>query len=192
MRFSLAHHHPRSWLAGFTLPELLVVIVILGVIGSVGIQGFFFLVRRARVQSVALEVAGWLEQVRNAAADEVFPRQGCQITFATGTLAGGVQLAAVDQTGGACPFPEPVLRVPPGVQLDTVQIAVAGTNPLVFTPRGLWIAPGGAIGQNFLLSMTLTGGGPLRCIRLTPTLGSVEIGRPPNSAGDTCTNWQTL
>ena len=83
--------HSRSLLCrpcpGFSLPELLVIVVIIGVIGAVGIGGFNFLVRRARVQSVALEVAGWLEQVRNAAADEVIANTaagGCVVTFDSG------------------------------------------------------------------------------------------------------------
>lgn len=179
-------HHP-----GFTLPELLVIVVILGVVGAVGIQGFFFLVRRARVQSVALEVAGWLEQVRNAAADEVTPNDqqgGCVVTFDNGNRVAGQQIATVD---AACNVTEPILRVPQSVQQDSVGLNPVG-SPFTFTPRGLWIDGQGAPGQNFLLTITLNNTVPVRCVRMSPALGTVEIGRPATSADNNCVNWQTL
>lgn len=174
---------------GFSLPELLVVIVIIGVTAAVGIPAFFFLVQRARIQSVALEAAGWLENVRNAAADEINPidnQGGCVVTFTpAGGMAAGDSLATVDPN---CTLPENELLIPQAVQQDTV--TVAGPETIVFTPRGLWTDAQGNLGQNFQLDMTLDGGGPLRCIRLSPTLGSVEIGRPAGGAG--CQNWQQL
>jgi Tfp pilus assembly protein FimT len=188
---SRPRHSLRRQCAGFALPELLVIVVILGVIGSVGIGGFFFLLRRARVQSVALEVAGWLEQVRNAAADEVTANNaagGCVVTFDSGNRTAGGQIATVDN---ACTFPETVLRVPPSVQQDSVNLNPAG-SPVTFTPRGMWIDNAGAPGQAFVLTISLNNALPVRCVRLSPVLGTVEIGRPANSASAVCANWQTL
>lgn len=203
---------------GFTLIELLVLVVIIGVIGSIGIMSFAFLVRRARAQSVSLEIAGWIENVRNAAADEVSAVEaagGCQMTFNPGTsMAAGTQLASVD---GACTLPEDVLRIPPGVQQDTVSVGTCfidandpppsadscSTSPadVIFTPRGLWGEPDTStntltVGNFFYVTIELQAGfgaGPLlRCVRLTPTLGSVEVGRPASSAGDSCSEWELL
>lgn len=173
----------------FSLPELLVSIVIIGVISAVGIGAFFFLVRRARVQSVALEVAGWIENVRNAAADEISQDTGlggCVLTFTPlPSMAADAPLAIAD-----CNVPEDELSVPQTIQQDTVTIVSPGT--IIFTPRGLWTDADGTPGVPFLMTLTLDGGGPLRCVRLTPTLGAVEIGRPNNLAGATCEEWQTL
>lgn len=174
--------------------ELLVVVVIMGVTAAVGIGGFFFLLRRERANSVALEVAGWIEYVRNAAADEVSAQAdagGCVITFSTGNgQAAGDQLASVDD---ACTLPETILRIPTGVQQGTVSTSISeGSSPVIFTPRGLWTNNQGQTGQDFQLDIELDGGGPLRCVRLSPTLGLVEIGRPNTFAGEICQNWQTL
>lgn len=177
--------------AGFTIVELMVTVVILGILAGVAIPSFLFLLQRERVQSAALEVAGWLEQVRNAAADQVAADTGaggCVVTFETGSLSAGQTLAQVDQE---CRLPNPILRVPDGVQQNTVSVAIAGSNPIVFTPRGLWIDSQNVPGQNMQLSLTLSGfGSPLRCVRLSPILGSVEIGRPQGSVA--CSNWQSL
>lgn len=181
--------------SGFTLPELLVIIVIVGVFAAVGIQGFFFLVRRARIQAVALEVAGWLEQVRNAAADEVRPNNlqgGCEVNFTSGNRSIGQPIAnVVIPALGDCPVPETILNVPPGIEGDLVNVTVQGA-PFTFTPRGLWITSSNQPGQTFLLTLRLNNDRPVRCIRLSPVLGSVEIGRPANSAEVTCVNWQRL
>jgi prepilin-type N-terminal cleavage/methylation domain-containing protein len=189
-----SHLPRRQQSAGFTLPELLVIVVILGVIAAVGSGAFFYLIRRARVQSVALEVAGWLEQVRNTAADRVADTAqegGCLVAFTSDTYNAGEPIASAD-----CPMAEPILRVPPGVQDDSVTIDVAGPSSFVFTPRGMWIdtsgSPGGANDNEFQLTIRLNNSLPIRCVRLSPTLGSVEIGRPPNSTEAICQNWQTL
>lgn len=124
---------------GFTVTELMVTVAILGILAGIAIPSFLFLLQRERIQSVALELAGWLEQVRNVAADQVAANAtagGCVVTFSSGSLSAGQNLAQVDQQ---CTASNPVLRVPEGVQQNTVTVAVSGANPIIFTPRGLWI-----------------------------------------------------
>jgi prepilin-type N-terminal cleavage/methylation domain-containing protein len=177
--------------SGFTVAELMVTVVILSILASIAIPSFLFVLQRERIQAVALDVAGWLEQVRNAAADQVASDAsagGCLVTFNTGSFSAGQTLAQVDQQ---CAVPNTVLSVPEGVQQNTVTASIAGSNPIVFTPRGLWIDAQGVPGQNIQLSLTLSGlGTPIRCIRLSPVLGAVEIGWPKGSA--TCNSWNSL
>lgn len=178
---------------GFSLAEMIVVVAILGILSAIAIPSFFFILQRERIQSVALEVAGWLEQVRNAAADEVSASGtggGCEVTFgSSGILAANGQLATVNTD---CSVPTPILNVSDGVQQNTISVIVSGDNPIIFTPRGMWINTAGVPGTSFQISMTLSGfGSPLRCVRLSPVLGAVEIGRPQNNSA-TCTNWMSL
>lgn len=212
---------------GFTLIELLVLVVLLGLMGTIGIMSFFFLVRRARVQSVAMEAAGWIENVRNHAANRVDADPdagGCGIIFARATttspLVAGNTLAQVDR-GCRATISENILRVPTNLQQGSIAVNVcqgtATSSPancssnapsdlatftesdpadLTFTPRGLWIDRDGDYGDYLFLTIRLQAGfgapALLRCVRLTPTLGSVSIGRPPNSAGTQCTQWQEI
>lgn len=57
--------------AGLVLPELMVVVAILGIVASIAIPSFAFALRRERVNAIALEAAGWLEEARSQSAREV-------------------------------------------------------------------------------------------------------------------------
>lgn len=180
--------------SAFTLPELLVIIVIMSVIASIGVPAFFFLVRRARANSVALEIAGWLENVRNSAADIVSEDEqqgGCEITFNGGTIAIGLKIAGTDPD---CVVPEQSLLVPQGIQDgNNVNISLLGPDIVNFTPRGLWVDENGIPGEDFELQLLVNNQPPLRCVRLTDVLGAVEIGRAPTSLDiDGCTIWDRL
>lgn len=174
---------------GFSLAEVLIIVVIIGVLASIATQGLFFLVRRERLQSVALATAGWLELVRNAASNRVSANTsqgGCEISISTFAAAVGDQLASVS----GCVVPEPILRIPSELQNDTLTVTATLGNPLIFTPRGLWTDSAGTTGVNYQIDFVLNGGGPRRCVRLTPTLGSVELGRSNSTAA--CNEWQSL
>jgi prepilin-type N-terminal cleavage/methylation domain-containing protein len=56
---------------GFSLTELLVVVSILGIAAAISIPSFLFVLRRERVNAIALEAAGWLEEARSQSAREV-------------------------------------------------------------------------------------------------------------------------
>jgi len=174
---------------GFSLAEVLITVAIIGILASIATQGFLFLLRRERLQSVSLASAGWIELVRNSAANRVSANSsqgGCEVNFSTSASAVGDQLASVS----GCSVPEPILRIPGELQNDTVTVTTSLGNPLIFTPRGLWTDASGAPGASFQLDLVLNGGGPRRCVRLTPTLGSVELGRSNSDAA--CDQWQTL
>lgn len=57
--------------AGMSLAELLIVVSILGIAAAIVIPSFMFALRRERVNAIALEAAGWLEEARSQSAREV-------------------------------------------------------------------------------------------------------------------------
>ena len=161
---------------GFSLSELLITVVVLGVLAAVAVPGFLFVLRRERINAVALELAGWLEEVRNLSARRVDNDPsvgGCAISLSlTSGMGANAVLATAEQ---ACGARLPQLRIPSDFQ-GTLTAESSNGNSIIFTPRGLWIAEPSVSGP-LEIRLLLDGGGPLRCVRLSETLGSVDIGR---------------
>ena len=107
----------------------MITVAIIGILASIATQGFLYLLRRERLQSVSLATAGWIELVRNSAANRVSANSsqgGCEVNFSTSASAVGDQLASVS----GCSVPEPILRIPSELQNDTVTVTTSLGNPL--------------------------------------------------------------
>lgn len=57
----------RPGLGGFTLIELMTVVAIVGVLGSIAIANYTDAVRLSKARQQVYEVKGWIQQARNAA-----------------------------------------------------------------------------------------------------------------------------
>lgn len=170
----------RRYDRALTLSELLVAIVILGILATLSVQTLAFLQRRERLNSLALEIAGWIEQVRNQAANEVRESNsqgGCLITFSNQVNGGaGTQLASIDssQCSG---LPYSVLRIPSAQDsVFSIRSNASGSQGVRFTPRGMILESPDLSGEfeyRFILS---DGAGPKRCVRISDITGTVDIG----------------
>ena len=205
--------------AGVTLVEMLVVVVILGIAASIVIPGFLFVLRRERLNAVALEVAGHFETIRALSAEKVSAlssQGGCVITLAAPTSSAqeGHIIAASSACGrgGAGS-----VSVPAGLG-ETFRIAhsvpraltanspgdddpcdpllpCVGSATIVFSPRGMWSFDAtGNVEQDLEVRIALaSGGGPKRCVRMSSILGSIEIGSASdNNVQATCTSWGSI
>jgi len=181
--------------SGFTLPEILVTIMILGVIGAVGGSSLFNIARRERANTVASELAGWLDQVNrdasrfNAQAAGLGP---CTVTINTGNIAPGAVLASI--APAAC-APQDTLTVPDLYFNNPTANIAANPATFVFTPRGTLATTNGAALPNgqVLISITVNNERPLRCIRLVGLIGVLEVGRNNQAgAGGVCNQWSRV
>jgi prepilin-type N-terminal cleavage/methylation domain-containing protein len=177
---------------GFSLVEVMVVVVILGVVSSIAVAGFNSVLRRERINAVALETAGWFEEVRNQAArrvDEDLNAGGCAITLSpSSSMASGAVLATAES---ACGARDATLRIPADLG-GTISASSTNGNSIIFTPRGLWIASPAVTGP-LEIRMVLDGGGPMRCVRISETLGSIDIGSANTSnLGASCTSYNAI
>lgn len=162
-----AHHRTAS---GFALSELMIVVVILGIISSVSTANFIFALRNAQVNEVALQLAGWLEQIsRRPEANGT----ACTVTFNTGALNSGAVIATVAPTSCS---PEPSFRVASLIGNQPLSVG-SSANTVTFTPRT-------AITSTTDVQVRLSRGNqpPLRCIRLSSVLGLIRLGRDGSTA----------
>ena len=181
---------PRPPSSGFTLPEMLITVVILGVIAAIGTDSLVNLARRERANSVTTELTGWLDQVSRDASRFNAQAGGalCTVTISTGTVAVGAQLARIEPAACAS---QNILTLS-DLYANNASATITGTpSQFVFTPRGTLSTTTNAALPNgqVLININVNNERPLRCIRLVGLIGVLEVGRNNAAATGACTEW---
>jgi len=200
----MARPQLRHRARGFTLAELLVIVAVIGIVAGVAVPSFQFVLRRERVNALAFETAGWLEESRSIAAREVNADNnagGCAIVITAPQSA--AQAGAVIAGISGCAARTMQLRVPetwggsfrishsiPSGSISNAPTAAdcsvsgipaglcSGSVRLFFTPRGMWSSDSVTNLRDDLeiRIAPADGTGPRRCVRLSSILGSIDIG----------------
>ena len=172
---SLKYSQPERH--GFTLLELLVVIVILGVIGGLGLPAMIQNYKKEQLNGLTIGLAGWLQEVRSAA----LKGNSCEVLISNGTITGS---GAVARLGGA-PIPE-TCKVPNNPYLLS-ESALGRTYEITATPDSFWFTPRWSKfqreGTDVLITIRMTNDGLARCIKLNGLFGNLEMG---NASSGTC------
>ena len=181
---------PRPPSSGFSLPEMLITVVILGLIAAIGTDSLVNLARRERANSVTTELTGWLDQVSRDASRFNAQAGGalCTVTISTGTVAVGAQLARIEPAACAS---QNILTLSDLYANNAIATITATPSQFVFTPRGTLSTttntalPNGQV----LININVNNQRPLRCIRLVGLIGVLEVGRNNAAATGACTEW---
>jgi type II secretory pathway pseudopilin PulG len=170
--------------------ELLVAVVMLGVLAAVSTTSISTIYRRERVNHVATELTGWLDQANRDASRFNAQAGGaaCTITLNTGKLDVGAVLARVDPADCAS---ENTLRVPDLYTMSATATITAKPATFVFTPRGTVATTNGDALPNNEVQITISVNNqpPLRCIRLTGLIGVQQLGRNNQVSSGACNQW---
>ena len=182
--------HPAN--AGFTMIELTVVVVIVGILSAVGLSASGNEWRRERVNAVATELAGWLEAVRRTS----LKGNACQVTISGGNLAGGATLATASELIAGTAIANPTIanncltgqpmQISETLGSSTYTIA-PGSTSFKFTPRGTVNAAAAntQLTAPVVIQISLAGSdGPMRCVRISEGLGLISVGASNSSDGD--------
>lgn len=195
---------------GLTLVEVLIAIAILGFVSTLAIGQSISALRRERINSVALALAGWIEEVRNLSTRKVGSVAGadvgCEIKFLSASSAGlvqGASIATVVKAGQSNCSPQSnssthvdgafvvPFRLNGTISYSITQTGLTSSQPtILYTPRGVWLPSSGASGD-MVIKLLLDNGGPMRCLRVSETLAFVDIGQASaSSLSSSCTDYQ--
>lgn len=182
---------------GFTVVELMVTVVVIGILTAAGINAAGNEWRRERVNAVAIELQGWLESVRRAS----LRGNACQVTITGGSLMAGATfatgaIAVVGPSGisiaNNCLSTQPLTISSASNTDGTYTISPSGSTQFTFTPRGTvntatspFDTP---LTSPIVVEISLSGTtGPMRCVRISPGLGITRIGSS-DSTTTSCPN----
>lgn len=165
----------------------MVVIAIIGLLNGLAVAFTGGEWQRERVNTVALGLAGWLEEVRGNALREISADPaagGCVVSVSSlSNAVAGTSLASVVPTTCASTASFVITGVSSGGdRYDTA--TNAGT--ITFTPRGSVTTSTDAVVKIFL-----RGSRQLRCVRVSAILGLVRVGSnaAASSSADSCTDY---
>lgn len=155
--------------SGFSLVEILVVVSILSIFAGIAIDTGLQSLKRERINSVVVPLAGWLETVRASAASG----NNCVVTISTGTLTSGSTLAALDSSLSSSSCHNITLKMPEDSSNSSFAIATS-TPTLSYTKRGT-LSTISDLGV--LITVTPADGSSPRCISITGLPGFLALGR---------------
>ena len=157
-------HRPRH--GGFSLPELMIAIVIAGILATITVGGLLVNTRVWGLRSAARELAGYLEEAQAIAAGST---DLCQLRI-TGS-GNAMQIGPHNPANNSCAAMAPARLLPSSpipLDLSTPQI----NSNIFIRPRGLI---DGDQPTTISLSASNTGGRSF-CVQLVPPSALVAIG----------------
>lgn len=160
----------------FSVSELLVAVAILGILSAVVIDLGLREWRREQVNSVVVELAGWLQSVRRGA----LKGNSCTVNLTQGRLDRGARLAQVSSCGGVAALH---LHGLAANQPVVVALLRAPEHGFTFTPAGT-LSPPPQRDAPIVIQVALEGHPDSgRCLQLEGLLGAIDLGV---SSGESC------
>ncbi|QPN58968.1 GspH/FimT family pseudopilin [Synechococcus sp. CBW1002] len=163
-----------SNLNAFTLVELMITVVIIGIVSGITISIIGNELRREKVNTVVQEFVGWLEAIRGASlarTSTITTSGGCQVTISSPSANQGSGSTVATVSPAECsPSPNFILT---DVAAGSSTFSWATANQTItFTPRGSI-----AETSDITFKIVQSGTAPLRCVRVSAGLGLIRIGR---------------
>ena len=152
---------------GFTMLELLVVMVILAILGTIAIPSYLASVRREQLTATSRSVVNWLEDARNEAVKEMV---SCDVILTLRSNQPGDLEIKSSSPGCTKQAPLVIGDKDHGKTKIAVDGQQQGNIELLFSPRGTT-----SRNQEWTLIHQGVAGG--RCIRISTPLGLIRLGK---------------
>jgi len=174
-------HQRHSWTQAFTMVELMVTVVIIGIVMGITITESRNAFNRDRLNEATLLLRGWLGEIQKK-PDTL--GTSCTVTISTGSINSGAQIASVSPT--TCSS-TPTLMLPGLNQLTfSVGATQASWN---FTPRNAIDAT-----SDVDIKLSLSNFTALRCVKVFAISGVLRFGRNDSTSTVTssCNAWSAI
>ena len=162
--------------SGFTLPEVLLIVVIIGIFAALAAPGFLSWVNRKRVNDVLSQVEGAVKEAQSTA---IRKSQPCELSITSSSVTATPQNCL--PTGA-----RDLTQVSGGTNESSVNVIANNTSRIVFSPKGTTTS------SNIFIFYTPTQSQGMRCLALSAGIGIIRTGdfKGPHvpAASDAITN----
>ena len=152
--------------SGFTIWELMVVLVILAILSAVALPNLRPSMRREQLTAASLGIVNWLERVRNQAVKDM---ETCQLSI-TADDASDASLAITSDSPGCNELTTFNINDQENTPTDiSLALSDRSDSDFSFSPRG-------TVNRNQEMELTMEGSPTTRCIKVVAPVGLVRSG----------------
>ena len=159
----VASHQAKQANSGFTIWELMVVLVILAILSAVALPNLRPSMRREQLSAASLGIVNWLERVRNQAVKDM---ETCQISI----NASAASLAITSDSPGCSDLKIFNINDQENTPTDiSLALSDSSDSDFSFSPRG-------SVNRDQEMELTMEGSPTTRCIKVFAPVGLVRSG----------------
>ena len=152
--------------SGFTIWELMVVLVIVAILSAAALPNLRSSMRREQLTAASLGIVNWLERVRNQAVKDM---ETCQLSI-TADDASGTSLAITSDSPGCNKITTFNINQQENTPTDiSLVISDSADSEFSFSPRG-------SVNRDQEMELAMEGSPTVRCIKVVAPVGLVRSG----------------
>ena len=165
----VANRQAKQANSGFTIWELMVVLVILAILSAVALPNLRPSMRREQLSAATLGIVNWLERVRNQAVKDM---ETCQISI----NASAASLAITSDSPGCSDLKIFKINDQENTPTDiSLALSDSSDSDFSFSPRG-------SVNRDQEMELTMEGSPTTRCIKVVAPVGLVRSGIKRNDS----------